>query len=75
MKYSFVIGGAPRSGTEWLLSSLREHPQIFIPTEEIRFFSYNFNESLEWYHKTLKKWKRQAVWGKKPIVYTPRKIR
>jgi len=35
----FIIGGAPKSGTTSLVRYLREHPQIFMPLEEIGFFA------------------------------------
>ena len=38
-KPDFFIVGAPRSGTTWLWSSLREHPQLFLPDpKEPHFF-------------------------------------
>jgi len=38
---TFLVIGAPKSGTTSLYAYLRQHPQIFLPTQkELHFFSY-----------------------------------
>lgn len=52
MKPNFLIAGASRSGTSFLHSLLKQHPQVFLPnTKEILFFSReeNFQKGIEWY--------------------------
>ncbi len=45
----FLIAGAPRSGTGWMLSCLKEHPEVYVPDHEINYFSYEYDRSAEWY--------------------------
>lgn len=48
----FLVIGAEKSGTTWLKHVLREHPEIFVPSEkELHFFDRdeNFDSGLEWY--------------------------
>jgi hypothetical protein len=66
---SFLVAGAPRSGTGWLLSALREHPQIFMPLEEIRYFSFNYEKSIEWYHEFFDGVGSNKVKGEKSPSY------
>ena len=36
----FVYVGAPRAGSTWLAAALREHPEIWIPSnKELHFFN------------------------------------
>ncbi len=49
---NFYILGAQKSGTTWLTSMLRQHPEIFIPRQkEINYFNRveNFSLGREWY--------------------------
>lgn len=45
----FLIGGAPRSGTGWLLSCLQEHPEAFVPPKELNYFTYEYDRPASWY--------------------------
>lgn len=57
----FLIVGAEKSGTTWLADMLRQHPQVFIPSQkELHYFNrqldespdlenYNFIKPLDWY--------------------------
>ncbi|AOW99363.1 hypothetical protein BJP34_07740 [Moorena producens PAL-8-15-08-1] len=48
---NFLIIGAQKAGTTWLSHNLKEHPEVFIPSDEIHYFNkrYNLNQGLEWY--------------------------
>ncbi|NEP51318.1 MAG: sulfotransferase domain-containing protein [Moorea sp. SIO3C2] len=48
---NFLIIGAQKAGTTWLAHNLREHPEVFIPGNEIHYFNkiYNLNQGIEWY--------------------------
>jgi hypothetical protein len=46
---NFIIAGPPRSGTGWMMSCLAEHPGVFIPEQEIHYFSENYEHSPSWY--------------------------
>jgi hypothetical protein len=50
---NFLGIGIPRSGTTWLHELLRNHPQIYVPTQrkEIRFFDQYYDRGLDWYEK------------------------
>jgi hypothetical protein len=50
---NFLIIGAMKAGTTWLAYNLKLHPDIYMPEQEVRFFSKpeNFNKGLAWYEK------------------------
>lgn len=49
-KPTFILAGAPRSGTTTLYDLLKRHPQIYMsPIKEIQYFSAYYNNSQEWY--------------------------
>jgi hypothetical protein len=47
----FIIGGAPRSGTGWMLSCLQEHPEAHVPPNELNYFSYEYDRPEDWYRE------------------------
>lgn len=52
---TFIISGAPKSGTSSLWSYVRQHPNVFMPDpKEIGFFDYNYDRGLEWYRKKFR---------------------
>jgi hypothetical protein len=50
---TFLIIGAQKSGTTWLAHNLRQHPEVFMPEQEIHYFDkdFNFKKGVEWYEK------------------------
>lgn len=48
---NFLVIGAMRSGTTWLDSLLRSHPQVFLPLQrkEVHFFDQHYQRGMEWY--------------------------
>jgi len=47
---NFLIIGAPRCGTDLLLYSLNQHPEIcFSKKREVHFFDRNFDKGMPWY--------------------------
>lgn len=60
----FIIGGAMKCGTTTLHAMLAQHPQIFIPKEEVHFFDidnilqhsdFNFHHNKTWIYQTMDK--------------------
>jgi hypothetical protein len=50
----FLIIGAPKAGTTWLVSCLRRHPGVFIPQQEIHYWTRNADKidaSHGWYRE------------------------
>jgi hypothetical protein len=45
----FLIIGAPKCGTTWLNRRLTLHPGIFMPDDEVHFFSRYFDRGWSWY--------------------------
>lgn len=66
---SFVIIGAVKSATTWLVNCLNRHPQIYIPLKEIHFFSRFFSKRLTWYHKHFKRAKPSQFAGENSNTY------
>lgn len=47
---NFLIIGAPRAGTTWIASNIREHPDIYIPRiKEVHFFDRHYEKGLDYY--------------------------
>jgi hypothetical protein len=60
---NFIGIGAQRAGSTWLNQCLREHPEIYLPRKEIRFFNYNYSKGLEHYCDNFIGLEDQKVWG------------
>ena len=53
----FLIIGAAKAGTSWLVSCLRRHPAVFIPLEEIHYWTEHRRElepSHRWYRRQFR---------------------
>ena len=53
-KPDFIIAGASKSGTSWVVHCLKEHPEVFVPLKEIDYFSENFEKGRDWYESHFK---------------------
>ncbi|NQZ87207.1 MAG: sulfotransferase domain-containing protein [Colwellia sp.] len=60
---NFIGIGAQRAGSTWLNQCLREHPEIYLPIKEIRFFNYNYSKGLEHYCENFIGLEEQKIWG------------
>ena len=45
----FIVIGAPKCGTSWLLGALKQHPNIKMAPKEIEYFSFHLDYPFEWY--------------------------
>ncbi len=68
-KVNFIIAGAAKCATTWLLECLREHPEIFAPPQELRYFSYNYEKGEEWYEEKFKGADANQIAGEKSPSY------
>ncbi len=50
----FLIGGPPRTATGWMLSCLQEHPEAFVPEEEVNYFTNEYGRPASWYRDHLR---------------------
>lgn len=65
----FVIIGAPKSATTWLVANLRAQPEIFMPSQEIHFFNRNYQRGLGWYEAQLSAARQDQIVGEKSASY------
>lgn len=65
----FLIIGAPKSATTWLNRRLALHPQIYMPMDEIHFFSREWERGPAWYAKHFNAAGEQAVTGENSNSY------
>ncbi|MDP6352913.1 MAG: sulfotransferase [Alphaproteobacteria bacterium] len=67
----FIIIGAQKSGTTWLAWCLRQHPQLFLASDEIHFFDIDrhFSMGPDWYRKHFTDAKEGQVVGEKTPDY------
>ena len=57
---NLIIPGYSRTGTSWLYSVLKKHPNIFLPEiKEIHYFDRNYNKGIIWYEKFFEKYNSQ----------------
>ena len=47
----FLIIGAQKCGTTWLAAMLRQHPEVYMPDQEVHFFDKagNYKKGMDWY--------------------------
>jgi hypothetical protein len=45
----FIVIGAPKCGTSWLLAALKQHPNVRMAPKEIEYFSFHLDYPFEWY--------------------------
>lgn len=67
----FVIIGATKAATTWLLQNLKAHPQIFMPDPELHYFSRHFERGEAWYREQFRAAPQGAVIGEKSASYLP----
>jgi hypothetical protein len=67
----FLIIGATKSATTWLTSNLRAHPQVFMPSPEVHYFSRWFDRGDAWYRAQLAGATPAQLLGEKSASYLP----
>lgn len=48
---NFLIIGAAKSATSWLIARLAQHPHVYAYDQEIHFFSHHYTKGSTWYAK------------------------
>ena len=67
----FVIIGATKAATTWLTTNLRAHPQVFMPSPELHYFSRWFDRGEDWYRAQLAGAGDGQLLGEKSASYLP----
>ena len=67
----FVIIGATKSATTWLSHNLGEHPQIFLPSQELHYFSRHHVQGEAWYKAHFRGAREGQLIGEKSASYLP----
>jgi Sulfotransferase domain len=67
----FVIIGATKSATTWLSANLRSHPQVFMPSPELHYFSRFFDRGEDWYRAQFAGAHAGQRIGEKSASYLP----
>lgn len=69
---TFLIVGAMKSGTSTLAAHLREHPEIFMPRQELHYFDQDPDPrgNLEEYRSLFKDWSGEPEVGEKTPNYS-----
>lgn len=62
---NFIVIGNLRSGTTWLDSCLRQHPDVFLPryVKGTHFFSHRFHKGVSWYERHFDAWRDERAVG------------
>lgn len=68
---NFLIVGAAKSGTTTLQDHLMDHPQVFMPSKEVQFFSKDttYAKGLDWYATHFDGVQGQPAIGEKSPAY------
>ena len=67
---NFLIIGAVRCATGWISQCLREHPDIFMASDETHFFDENYEKGLDWWEQIyFDTWKSEKAVGEKTANY------
>ena len=66
---SFVIIGAAKSATTWLAHNLQRHPQVFVPSVEVHYFSRHYVMGVSWYAAHFKGARVGQVVGERSNTY------
>jgi hypothetical protein len=65
----FVIIGAPKSATTWLVTHLRAQADVFMPSPEIHFFNRSYQRGLDWYGAHFAAARPDQIVGEKSASY------
>jgi len=66
---NFLIVGAPKSGTTSLMFYLIDHPEVFMPRDEIAYFNTYIKKGIKWYKKFFEQWNGEKAIGEKTPNY------
>ncbi len=68
---NFMIIGVAKAGTSWLSHTLRQHPDIYMPLEEIHYFNRasNFERGVPWYQEHFAGVTTEKAIGEKSVYY------
>ncbi|MGP3778030.1 sulfotransferase family protein [Halanaerobium saccharolyticum] len=72
-KLDFIIVGAMKSGTSSLAYHLNNHPNIYLPNEEIHFFNndIDFKKGYDYYHRKIDVYNNEKkIIGEKTPTYS-----
>lgn len=72
MRPDFLIIGAPRSGTDFIMYTLEQHPDICLSSKrETHFFDRNYKNGMQWYEQFFAHCKSSII-GEKTANYLVR---
>jgi hypothetical protein len=62
---TFIIVGAAKCATSWIIENLYEHPDVFANRREIGYFDANYDKGLEWYASHFSEATHESAVGEK----------
>lgn len=65
----FLIIGAQKSGTTWLVDMLRDHSDIYISRSEVHYFNENYDKGIDWYTARFGDTGEASILGEKTPDY------
>jgi Sulfotransferase domain len=67
----FVIIGATKAATTWLSHNLGAHPEVFLPSQELHYFSRFYDRGKDWYGAHFGGARSKQRIGEKSASYLP----
>jgi hypothetical protein len=66
----FIGVGAPRTGTTWLFTMLKSHPEIELPSQKaVNYFNDNYSNGKEWYYDHFTQYREKIVGEISPLYF------
>lgn len=70
---TFLLAGAPKSGSSAFWAALRQHPDVFAPAQKEPFyFDFNWERGLGWYRAWFEEWAGERAVGEATVWYMRR---
>lgn len=66
---TFLIIGAQKSATSWLVVNLNKHPDVFVAERELHFFNHRYREGVAWYRSQFQKRSSEKAVGESTPGY------
>jgi hypothetical protein len=67
----FILAGIGKSATTWIYNCLKDHPEVYVPTEtdSVNYFDINYHRGVEWYDDHFSECNGEEVIGEATPSY------
>lgn len=65
----FIVIGAAKAATTWVVHQLQQHPGVFMPSPEPHYFSREYDQGVSWYESWFADARDDQIVGEKSADY------